>query len=161
MFYCADNMDFNNTINQRVLKVMESKQLSRSAFASMLETSLPVLTHISSGRNKPGLELIQRIIEKFPDISPDWLLTGTGSMYRQKTVMPSLNTELNQLNILQTEIETQIKAISQIEQYHRILMKEVNYLSELQAILIKNKGISANHIKEIENVRIAIAEKLK
>jgi hypothetical protein len=140
---------------------MESKQLSRSAFANILETSLPVLTHISSGRNKPGLELIQRLIEKFPDVSPDWLLTGTGSMHREKNVMPSLSTELNQLSNLKTEIETQIKAISQIEQYHRILMKEVNYLSELQAILIKNNSTSAKHMKEIENVTAAIAEKMK
>lgn len=154
-------MNFNDTINHRVLRVMESKQLSRSAFANILETSLPVLTHISSGRNKPGLELIQRLIEKFPDVSPDWLLTGTGSMHREKIVMPSLSTELNQLSNLKTEIETQIKAISQIEQYHRILMKEVNYLSELQAILIKNNSTSAKHMKEIENVTAAIAEKMK
>ncbi len=154
-------MDFNSTINQRVLKVMDSKQLSRSAFANILETSLPVLTHISSGRNKPGLELIQRLIEKFPDISPDWLLTGTGSMLRQKNIMPSLSTELNQLSNLKSEIESQINAISQIEQYHRILMKEVNYLSELQAILIKNNSTSAKHIKEIEYVTAAIAEKMK
>ncbi len=154
-------MNTSDTINQRVLKVMALKQLSRSAFVAILETSLPVLTHISTGRNKPGLELIQKLIEKFPDVSPDWLLTGRGSMHRELHVLPSLETELNQLNSLKAEIKTQIKAISQIEQYHRILLKEINYLSELQIIINNNNQVSNQHLQDLENIQLSIKQKMK
>ena len=75
-------------LNKRVLSVMEHKQMSKSSFALALDSSLPVLTHISSGRNKPGLELIQRLLSRFPDISPDWLILGNGEMYRDAATKP-------------------------------------------------------------------------
>jgi hypothetical protein len=154
-------MKITNTINERVMTIMELKQLSRSNYASILETSLPVLTHISSGRNKPGLEFIQKVIEKFPDISPDWLLMGKGEMYRTKQVLPVLDKEIDQLSTIQSEIEIQKKSISQIEQYNRILIKEINYLAELQHILTNFQANSSKQIENIESIRKNIQQKLK
>ena len=149
------------TINQRVMSIMETKQMTRSSFASVLETSLPVLTHISSGRNKPGLEFIQKVIEKFPDISPDWLIMGKGEMNRAKQELPKLEQEIDQLNAIQAEIELQKKSISQIEQYNRIVIKEINYLAELQHILTKYQTNSSKQIENIEIIKKEILQKLK
>jgi hypothetical protein len=149
------------TINQRVMSIMETKQMTRSSFASILETSLPVLTHISSGRNKPGLEFIQKVIEKFPDISPDWLIMGKGEMNRAKQELPKLEQEIDQLNAIQAEIELQKKSISQIEQYNRILIKEIGYLTELQYILANFQANSSKQIENIGIIRKNIQQKIK
>jgi len=149
------------SINQRVMSIMETKHLTRSSFAALLETSLPVLTHISSGRNKPGLEFIQKVIEKFPEISPDWLLMGKGEMLRAQKEIPKLDKEIDQLNSIQAEIELQKKSISQIEQYNRILIKEINYLAELQHILTKYQTNSSKQIENIEIIKKEILQKLK
>jgi len=140
---------------------MEIKQMTRSSFASILETSLPVLTHISSGRNKPGLEFIQKVIEKFPEISPDWLLMGRGEMLRTPKEIPKLDKEIDQLNSIQAEIELQKRSISQIEQYNRILIKEINYLAELQHILSNYQANSSKQIENIEFIKKGIIQKLK
>ncbi|GAA4505488.1 hypothetical protein GCM10023172_33420 [Hymenobacter ginsengisoli] len=38
------------------------------------------MSHILSERNKPSLEVVQRIISAFPELSLPWLLSGTGDM---------------------------------------------------------------------------------
>ena len=126
-------------LNKRVLSVMEFKQMSKSSFAIALDTSLPVLTHISSGRNKPGLELIQRILSRFPDISPDWLILGNGEMYRDAIVKPDFSTEINQLNQMQSELQVQMKHLQQVIEYHQLLYKEISYLGDLDQLLNRNK----------------------
>lgn len=126
-------------LNKRVLSVMEFKQMTKSSFAIALDTSLPVLTHISSGRNKPGLELIQRILSRFPDISPDWLILGNGEMYRDTIVKPDFSTEINQLNQMQSELQVQMKHLQQVIEYHQLLYKEISYLGDLDQLLNRNK----------------------
>ncbi|MFT5155533.1 MAG: plasmid maintenance system antidote protein VapI [Bacteroidia bacterium] len=67
-------------VNTRVLRVMVHFNLGKSAFAKSLEVSPVMISHISSGRNKVGLELIQKLILEYPEVSPLWLLTGKGRM---------------------------------------------------------------------------------
>jgi hypothetical protein len=38
-----------------------------------------------SGRNKVSLDVAVRILGTFKQVSPDWLLSGTGSMLRSRT----------------------------------------------------------------------------
>ncbi len=45
------------------------------------------MSHITSGRNNPSLDVLKKILEQFPHISPDWLLFGTGTMNRTSDTM--------------------------------------------------------------------------
>ena len=65
-------------INKRVIEVMVRSDFSKSTFASVLDVSLPLITHITSGRNKPGLDIIQKLLTNFKDINLDLLLFGIG-----------------------------------------------------------------------------------
>ncbi len=69
-------------INDRVNEVMKDSGKSKTELASMLDVSLAQLSHISSGRNKPGLELIQKLTTQFPEISAEWILNGEEPKYR-------------------------------------------------------------------------------
>ena len=40
------------------------------------------LSHILSGRNKPGYDFISKFLNCFPTINADWLLTGRGKPYK-------------------------------------------------------------------------------
>lgn len=141
-------------LNKRVLSVMEVKRMSKSSFASALDISLPVLTHIGSGRNKPGLELITKIIATFPDISPDWLLLGTGTMYRVEMKMPDFSKELSKLSNLEAKIPDFALNATQILEYHALLLKEIMYLNELSPYLKaiqNNSTYVASEIKQVIN----------
>ena len=45
------------------------------------------LSQICSGKRNAGIEIVQRILENIPEISPDWLLLGRGKMLRQNDAM--------------------------------------------------------------------------
>lgn len=65
----------------RIQKIIEDKNLSPSNFADAVGLNRAVVSHILHGRNKPGLENLQRILATYPDINPGWLITGIGPMY--------------------------------------------------------------------------------
>ncbi|MDP4223940.1 MAG: helix-turn-helix transcriptional regulator, partial [Bacteroidota bacterium] len=41
------------------------------------------ISHILSGRNKPSLDFVLKMLERYPFISTEWLLFGKGSMYSE------------------------------------------------------------------------------
>lgn len=64
----------------RIRQLLEHKQLTPTQFADAIGVGRPVMSHILSERNKPSLEVVQRIIDAFPEVSMAWLLRGTGEM---------------------------------------------------------------------------------
>lgn len=64
----------------RIRKLLAQKQLTPTQFADLIGVGRPVISHLLSERNKPSLEVVQRIIGAFPEISLAWLLSGTGEM---------------------------------------------------------------------------------
>jgi transcriptional regulator with XRE-family HTH domain len=73
----------------RIRKLLEQKQLSPTQFADVIGVGRPVMSHILSERNKPSLEVVQRIIDAFPEISMSWLLRGTGEMLEGIATSPA------------------------------------------------------------------------
>lgn len=71
-----------DALNTRVVLVMEKFSLTKTAFAADLEISQAVLTHISQGRNKPSVDMLQKILTKHPTINPEWLFMGKGTMLK-------------------------------------------------------------------------------
>lgn len=64
----------------RIRELLDSKELSPTQFADLIGVGRPVVSHMLSERNKPSLDVVQRIIGAFPEISLPWLLSGTGNM---------------------------------------------------------------------------------
>jgi len=64
----------------RILLLLKSKNISASKFADEIGVQRSGISHIISGRNNPSLELIQKILKRYADINPTWLITGSGSM---------------------------------------------------------------------------------
>jgi transcriptional regulator with XRE-family HTH domain len=67
-------------VGKRFMDVFAYSGLSRLEFADRLKISPAVLSHISSGRNQPSLDLILALRRAYPEVSLDWLLLGAGSM---------------------------------------------------------------------------------
>jgi len=70
---------------------MEHLGQSSSQFADRIEVPRAVLSHILSGRNKPSLDVIIKILANNAKVSPDWLLHGKGEMLI--SVAPKLASE--------------------------------------------------------------------
>ncbi len=71
-------------LENRIMQVFAYSTLSRLEFASRLGISNAVLSHISSGRNKAGMDLVLGVLTHFPEIDPEWLLLGKGEMLKKE-----------------------------------------------------------------------------
>ena len=118
-----------------------------------------MLTHISSGRNKPGLDLITKILSRFPEISPDWLLLGEGEMHRQVDQLVDFKAEIDLLEGLKKELQAQEQHLLQVLQYHQLLLKEISYLGDLDALLQRNRQ-GANYLgAKLDELKSMLNEK--
>ena len=77
-------MDSVDSIKERIKRIIISKGLTSSKFADIIGVQRSGISHILSGRNKPGLDLLNKILVNFTDISGDWLITGEGEIYKNK-----------------------------------------------------------------------------
>ena len=66
---------------ERIRTLLETRQLTPTQFADIIGIARPIVSHILSGRNKPSLEVVQRILAAMPDLSMPWLLNGSGPMW--------------------------------------------------------------------------------
>lgn len=66
---------------ERIKLLMEKVNLSNSRFSDEIELQRSSLSHILSGRNKPSLDFIMKVKNRFPNIRTDWLIFGNGNMY--------------------------------------------------------------------------------
>lgn len=69
-------------MEQRLLAFLKAENISQTDFADRIGISRAAVSHILSGRNKPGFDIISRIVHQFPTLSAEWLIAGTGKMYR-------------------------------------------------------------------------------
>lgn len=60
----------------RLETLMDTHQLSASAFADKVGVQRSSLSHLLSGRNNPSLDFIMKVTEAFPDTDLYWLLKG-------------------------------------------------------------------------------------
>lgn len=67
---------------ERLVKIIESEGLTARQFAAEIGVSAGTISNILGGRNNASLEIMTKILNRFRTISADWLILGTGTMYR-------------------------------------------------------------------------------
>lgn len=67
----------------RIQLILKTKNLSPSQFADEINVQRSSVSHILSGRNKPSLDFILKILTSYTEINSDWLMFGKGQMIKQ------------------------------------------------------------------------------
>jgi len=69
----------NSEFSNRLRTIMDFYQLSASAFADKIQVPRSSISHLLSGRNKPSLDFVLKVVKEFEDVELYWLLNGKGS----------------------------------------------------------------------------------
>jgi transcriptional regulator with XRE-family HTH domain len=69
-------------MKDRLLKLIRQYNLTSSRFADELGVQRSGISHILSGRNQPSFDFLVKLLSKYTEISPDWLIMGSGTMFR-------------------------------------------------------------------------------
>ena len=85
-------------INEKIREFIIYKDLQPSKLADELGISRPMMSHVLSGRNKPNMEIIMKILSKYPDLNPEWLNGNAPNMFREGASQESYLQENRQEN---------------------------------------------------------------
>ncbi|SFD07300.1 helix-turn-helix domain-containing protein [Algibacter pectinivorans] len=74
---------------KRLQKVIDYYGESASSFAEKIGVQRSSISHILSGRNKPSLDFILKVLSAFPEVDLYWLFNGKGAFpSEEKTKAP-------------------------------------------------------------------------
>jgi len=67
------------------LKLMISRLgITQSEFADKMGIQRSSISHLLSGRNKPGFSFFEKLLETFPEINIEWFVSEKGDMLKTK-----------------------------------------------------------------------------
>lgn len=75
-------------MNKRLLQFLAVENISQAQFADTIHVARASVSHILSGRNKPGFDFIESMLTHYPELNPEWLITGSGKMYKTREEGP-------------------------------------------------------------------------
>lgn len=106
MFTMINSSNFTD----RLQKVMAYYSLSASAFADKIGVQRSSISHILSGRNKPSLEFVMKVLSSFDEVDLYWLLNGKGhfpseATQKQETTKESVSITPTPKEALDDDIE--------------------------------------------------------
>lgn len=74
---------------KRLEVILDYYSLNASSFADKIGVQRSSMSHLLSGRNKPSLDFVMKIMEVFPEVDLYWILNGKGNF--PKTEDENLN----------------------------------------------------------------------
>ena len=77
---------------KRLNILMNYYEISAALLAEKIEVQRSSISHILSGRNKPSLEFVLKILKAFPEVELYWLLNGVGHFPKQVEIKESAPT---------------------------------------------------------------------
>ena len=83
---------------ERLQKVIDFYSESASSFAEKIGVQRSSISHILSGRNKPSLDFVMKILHAYPEVELYWLMNGKGSFPRRPNISESPNSNTLKTN---------------------------------------------------------------
>jgi len=95
----ADQLNSNMT--ERFKLLLEQLRLSPSGFADKIGIQRSSVSHVFSGRNKPSIDFLEKILNVYPEIDVTWLITGRVSSQKEIiSIKPDAEADLfRELNV--------------------------------------------------------------
>jgi len=92
---------------KRLEIILDYYSLNASSFADKIGVQRSSLSHLLSGRNKPSLDFILKILEVFPEVDLYWILNGKGTFPKNAIAVEKRENEVEE--VLKQNIPTPFK----------------------------------------------------
>lgn len=125
--------------------------LSASEFADEIGVQRSNISHILSGRNKPSLDFIIKIKDRFPEIQWEWIIEGKGDMiFSSPTPLPESK---------ERKINLQKEKFEEIPNLFTFTNRQKNSIQSENKEIKSNEIISSNSLES--DISIQGKEKMK
>lgn len=99
----------------RLQEVIEFYGESASSFSEKIGVQRSSISHILSGRNKPSLDFILKILSVYPEVELYWLLNGKGTFPPTQPTSYEIPKKIKEPLNMQTSLDLTPKAGKTIE----------------------------------------------
>ncbi len=131
---------------KRLEIILDYYNLSASAFADKINVQRSSLSHLLSGRNKPSLDFIIKVIEVFPEVDLYWILNGKGCFPKSENVVPTI-LEMENKSSANPNIETINPELDLFSSEEKVVPPTLSDRNAIESIKSEN-----NFDEEIERI---------
>lgn len=124
-------MDNSSAFTNRLQKLLDYYNLSASGLATKIGVQRSSISHVISGRNKPSLDFVMKILHTYNEVTIEWLIDGKGTFPKSENTPPTIQNPIEEI----TAVESDKKEVEKIS-------------SDIISELIPKK----NNQKEIEKI---------
>ncbi|NQY29228.1 MAG: helix-turn-helix transcriptional regulator [Flavobacteriaceae bacterium] len=96
-------MDNNNVFTNRLQKLLDYYNLSASGLATKIGVQRSSISHIISGRNKPSLDFVMKLLHTYDEVTIEWLIDGKGTFPKSENTHPTPHNTIKDITSVQTE----------------------------------------------------------
>ena len=122
-------------MNDRLREFLVAENKSSAQLADEIGVQPSGISHILSGRNKPSLDFVIKMLEKYQYLSTEWLLFGNGSMYNESKVQTLFDEDPD--SMLDTGAKKTINETIETA-------SESDFLNESEDEILRDYSVSAN-----------------
>ena len=133
---------------KRLEIILDYYNLSASAFADKISVQRSSLSHLLSGRNKPSLDFIIKVIEVFPEVDLYWILNGKGTFPKSENTSNHFE-EVKSASIESPFVKTELESPDLFS-----ATASKNFEKEIQPTEINHHTPTANTSGTIERIVI-------
>jgi len=107
-------MKDSTAFTDRLQKLLEYYDLSASGFATTIGVQRSSISHVLSGRNKPSLDFVMKLLHHFNEVSIEWLIDGKGSFPKSEITPTPIQKPEEKITPIQTQENKTEKALPPI-----------------------------------------------
>lgn len=133
---------------KRLETIFDYYGLTASSFADKINVQRSSISHLLSGRNKPSLDFILKVIESFPEVELLWLLNGKGNFPKGENSNPE---KMNVTPIQKIEKEEEINSLDLFSNNVASTENEKNRVFENISKNFSNTEVFNNPINALNN----------
>lgn len=129
---------------KRLQIIIDYYQLSAATLADKMNVQRSSISHLLSGRNKPSLDFVLKLIKQFPEVNLYWLLNGLGNFPAtlSDNFQPKKDMVLDSENINTNKSNNETKPKVHSNQSNDALIQSIqsNHPVEIESIIICYKN---------------------
>ena len=126
-----------STINSRIEELLGVMKMSKNAFAKSIDKTASTINQIVAGKTKPSFEVLEAICEVYQDVSPSWLLTGIGEMFKKGTTVGA--TQIAPDQYLQDHVKQLESSFTNLAQQLAVKDRQIDGLQRTVDALLTGK----------------------
>ncbi len=105
-------------MKERIIEFLKAENKSSAQLAEEIGVQPSGISHIISGRNKPSLDFILKMLDRYKYLSTEWILFGKGAMYKEKQAQTLFDAYPEPVDSMNNEDLSPLKTRQAVEDHH-------------------------------------------